>query len=542
MSESDIQESSEAGDIQDLSSPRSRKALVVSALASVGFICVVVGIWGAYSDLSANPGDQKEADYDGVPKVYYDGVHGIPVPRKAYSSGFPSEYVHVIPAESLKKINAVFNSTHVTLKFSPELMISGFARNIDAIGNSASGVIKSAFVYTPFSMFPGTVAMFAEKIHILEHSGPWETASASAAEKFAAPPKESTFDANSTEAFKRAQLIRDASVRPAGKHVGAAGVDLGLMSFARGLVEEGRVHSKENSQAFPSLVAKAKEAMAGKVKTQISLASDNGCYHFEPSPGVEYNKTHFIAPLNKPILGYKGVINGLPNRYYDLSSGTSTWSYDASDGSLVMFFGIFAHMHFQDPEVEQTEDMTGKGSFWVGPIDGNNLKPPPNDTRDTSIGHPLPQWRTLLYNTKRSWAPSTLAMYQDTSEMCSKMFSDGIGSTMYNNVKVFKERVATTEVEQFKVWAEAMEHLAGSAFISNVQPCGNVYVRSDYSGGYNFYDSFETWFWQHFLLEADSSAPEPWWRAYTRRDWDDGIMLRPVQCPANYRCSSLSTR
>merc|ERR1711874_559470 len=105
---------------------------------------------------------------------YYDGVHPIPVPKKQHTGGFASEFLHVIPASSLKKVSAVVNSTHVTLAYSDVLIDAAFARSHNTLGNSASGIVRMQLVNTPFSFFPGTVAMFAEKSHVLAHEGVWE--------------------------------------------------------------------------------------------------------------------------------------------------------------------------------------------------------------------------------------------------------------------------------------------------------------------------------------------------------------------------------
>lgn len=458
-----------------------------------------------------------------IPEVYYDGVHPIPVPRSTHSGEFASEFLHVIPAASLKKVNAVVNSSHVILAFSSELIDAGFARYHNTLGNSAAGVARLQLVYTPFSFFPGTVFMFAEKDHILVHEGIWETTSANASAEFAAPPYDSPFGPDSSEEFKRNEMVYNSPSTIAAGQITAAGFDPTLNTFAREKFESGHTVDLAKTK-YSALLAKARHAM-GTTKTQPALSSDNGCFHFEPGNGVAYNKTHVTIPLNKPVMSYKGIINGLPNKYFDIFSGSATWSYRPSDGSVTIFHGSFGHMHFQDPEVRQTQDLTGTANFWVAPVDGVNTSPPPKDTRVKTAGVPSPGLKALRFTALQTWAPSTASLYQDTAHLCAKP-------------KVRVGAVVAAEIET-AIMSSPLDKLAPAwvPFVARTAACGNVYVRSSYKEGYNYFGAFELWFFKHFVLEADKTNLQAWWDAFTRRDWDDGIIVCPVGCRGSKQIS-----
>merc|ERR1712014_147105 len=122
------------------------------------------------------------------------------------------------------------------------------------------------------------------------------------------------------------------------------------------------------------------------------------------------------------------------------------------------------------------------------------------------------------FKTLKSWAPSTAATYEDTGSICATP-QGRVGSALWDQTSAAFSPTSLDKTA--KAWIP---------FIASAAACGNVYYRSDYSKGYSYYGAFEVWFFKHFVFEADKSNPQAWWAAFTRRDWDDGIIVCPVGC------------
>jgi len=514
------------------------------------------GIWLLLAALA----DTQAADYH----LYFNGEDAVNIPAKAHS-GFAAEMLHHILPEFLAGDGITVNATHVKISTKAEAPIrAGFSRSVHTTGSYSEGVTLMNLVATPLSLFPDTVALWAEKFHEVSRVGYTPTYSEEvAAEQLASQTRAARRSAESMEASRNSLVYETGTETGSADMLVGGGLDYNWRAAARDYAyaagSSGRVQEWRASSSWATLSEKAR--VYGEGTTEATTGSQNSCYHYEMKAGMELGDGFVAFPLNDQIVAYRGQVES-HSQIFEIMSGVTTFSVHPDTGALEMYMGVSAHMYMPNPmRFGATETAAG---FFVGPPSGIGL---PSglldedgqlmDGRDQTASVPSSLGHRLFLSLQRM-PQSYELLHQDYSQQCETLSTfvwalirgdiqrsglDAKGFVLDLNRFLEKLRDSADEADPTQAAKDILYDRFFAALISTLVPCGAAYLRTPRhaSATPNYYDILEYAVWAHFLLEADLSSAEAFFNQVTYQGWDQiappsDLLLEgsstPIGCPA----------
>lgn len=123
------------------------------------------------------------------------------------------------------------------------------------------------------------------------------------------------------------------------------------------------------------------------------IRSSIGCLHFEDAELMNFTDDLFVSvPLDMQLTAWRGQLGFSPNQWYSMSLGIGTFSHNAEDDSLEIYFRFSSAVELADSVADY------RGLFSVGPVNG--VSPPVGP--DARKGGKLMARATPLWNKAKS--------------------------------------------------------------------------------------------------------------------------------------------
>lgn len=441
--------------------------------------------------------------------VYWNGKDAIQVARNIVQSGYVATYFHSLSATNQKQGKITVNETHVTFPGGVDTQ-SSFARNHSQTGSAMvdAGVENFRVVYTPESLFKGTVALIASKAHVLYHSGKkWDSSS-----HYTEQTKAQKIDAEARghERNTYANLVVQSGTAVQVLNSGMDLPEIDKLKELHGTKDESK-RTSYLSQQTKDLKNVAKDMDPAVMK---SLGSEDHCFHFGGKL-VDANSERVVIPLNREIDTYRGTVATGERRAFDLYIGTSVFTYN--NGNLEISTGVTQFNSFPDPDRSKM-----KPNFYTGPVDGQQYAVNSNDGRNGTSN--VANDKTHDAYKKMVAIPLDFSLlYKDTAKECETAGKMGAELETILSSLPEHDSMTTPQSEVLSNWMQDMSAFAAVAFGTDSVPCGNVFLRSD-GPKKNAYDILEAEVWLHYMLEQPMKPLEAFWEGLSNRKFDDNVI------------------